>query len=124
MTSRLNNVDCTPDSSIYFSNTVTITIGGAAGSSPPVSLSSSTISPTGSNVICEGEDVIFTATSNASATWYEFFVRGQSKGISASNSLDTSIASVTLLDNTEIRVRVYTGVATGTGCFNDAVMTE
>ena len=122
VTSKLNNVDCTPDNSIYFSNTVTITIGGDAGSSPPVSLSS-TISPSGSNVICEGEDVIFTATSNASATWYEFFIRGQSKGISASNTLDTSTASVTLLDNTEIRVRVYTGVATGTGCFNDAVMT-
>ena len=77
--SSLNNVDCTPDNSCYYSNTVTITIE-AGGSSPPVALSS-TISPSGSNVICEGEDVIFTATSNASATWYEFFVRGASKGI-------------------------------------------
>ena len=36
VTSSLNNVDCTPDNSIYYSNTVTITIGGAGGSSPPV----------------------------------------------------------------------------------------
>ena len=112
-------MDCTPVNSIYYSNTVTITIGGAGGISPPVVLTSN-VSPSGSNVICEGEDVLFTATSNASATWYEFFVRGASKGISASNTLDTSISSITLLDNTEIRVRVYSGVDTGTGCFNDA----
>ena len=34
VSSKLNNVDCTPGNSIYFSNTVTITIGGDAGSSP------------------------------------------------------------------------------------------
>ena len=47
------------------------------------------------------------------------------KGIQASptNTFDTSTASLSINDGTEVRVRVYTGVDTGTGCFNDDVIT-
>ncbi|MBT6128129.1 MAG: hypothetical protein HOH47_05990, partial [Flavobacteriaceae bacterium] len=120
ITATVSNVTCTPTDTLYYSNTVTITIGGTAGTSPPVTISSNISG--GGNIICPGEDVIFTATSNASATWYEFFVRNQSKGVTASDTLDTSLATVTLVDGDEIRVRVYSGAATGTGCFNDATM--
>ena len=124
ITATVSSVSCSPTSSIYFSNTVTITIGAGVGSSPPVTLTSNN-SPTLSNIICEGDDLIFTATSNSSATFYEFFVGNVSQGIQASptNTFDTSTASVSLVDNTEVRVRVYTGVDTGTGCFNDDVIT-
>ncbi|MDA8763762.1 hypothetical protein N9M92_06020, partial [Flavobacteriaceae bacterium] len=120
VTATVSGVTCTPTDTLYYSNTVTITIGGAGGTSPPATISSNISG--GGNIVCPGEDVIFTASSNASATWYEFFVRNQSKGVTASNTLDTSLASITLVDGDEIRVRVYSGVATGTGCFNDATM--
>ena len=103
---------------------MTITIGGAVGTSPPISLSTN-ITPTLSNIICEGDDVIFTASSNASATFYEFFIGDVSQGIQAApnNTFDTSTTSLTIIDKTEVRVRVYSGVETGTGCFNDDILT-
>jgi hypothetical protein len=124
ITATASSVTCTPTESIYYSNTVTITIGGAAGSSPPISLTSNN-TPALSNIICEGDDLIFTATSNASATFYEFFVNNVSQGLQASptNTFDTSSASVTLVDNTVVRVRVYTGATSRTGCFNDDIIT-
>ena len=124
ISATVSSVTCSPTNSIYYSNTVTLTIGAGVGSAPPVTLSSNN-SPTLSNIICEGDDLIFTATSNASATFFEFFVGNVSKSIQASptNTFDTSTASVSLNDGTEVRVRVYTGVDTGTGCFNDDVIT-
>ena len=124
ITATVSTVTCSPTSSIYYSNTVTITIGGDVGSAPPVVLTSNN-TPTLSNIICEGDDLIFTATSNSSATFFEFFVGNVSQGIQASptNTFDTSTATLTINDGTEIRVRVYSGVDTGTGCFNDDVIT-
>ena len=124
ITATVSTVTCSPTSSIYYSNTVTITIGGDVGSAPPVVLTSNN-TPTLSNIICEGDDLIFTATSNSSATFFEFFVGNVSQGIQVSptNTFDTSTATLTINDGTEIRVRVYSGVDTGTGCFNDDVIT-
>ena len=98
LTYTVSGVTCTPTSTINISNIVTLTFS----SSNPVTLSSN-ISPTGSNIICDGDDIIFTA-STTSATNYIFSVDSITYQSSASPTFDTSAVTLTLTDGALVKV--------------------
>jgi hypothetical protein len=119
VTSTLGSATCSPTNDLYYSNTVTLTVGGAAGLSPNVILT--TDIGGGGNAVCEGTNIVFTATASPSVNWYEFIIDGASQGFQASptNTFNSASSTVTFTGSVNVKVKVYTGVSTGTGCINE-----
>ena len=115
VTSTLGAATCSPTSDLYFSNTVTITIGGDAGVTPQVTIT--TDIPAGGNTVCEDDNIIFTATASPSVKWYEFIIDGASQGFQASptSTFNSASSTVSFTGSVNVKVKVYTGVSTGTG---------
>ncbi|MGB2347178.1 MAG: hypothetical protein ACPH7K_01730, partial [Flavobacteriaceae bacterium] len=113
VTLSANGVTCTP--TVNISNIISIEVGSSV-TSVSVNLTSNA-SP--SLVICEDQDVIFTATATGSPSFYEFYI-GSNQVFSQSTtattvSFTTASISSTIFDQSIVRVVVWTG-AGGTGC--------
>ena len=119
VTSSLGSATCTPTSDLYFSNTVTLTVGGDAGISPNVILT--TDIGGGGNTVCKDTNIILTATASPSVNWYEFIIDGASQGFQASptNTFNSDSSTVTFTGSVNVKVKVYTGVSSGTGCIGE-----
>ena len=119
VTSTLGTATCSPTSDLYYSNTVTLTVGGDAGITPEVTLTTNI--GAGGNTVCDNTNILFTATASPSVRWYEFIIDGASQGFQASptNTFNSASSTVTFTGSVNVKVKVYTGVSTGTGCVGE-----
>ena len=115
----MGTATCSPTSDLYYSNTVTLTVGGDAGITPEVTLTTNIGG--GGNTVCDNTNIVFTATASPSVRWYEFIIDGASQGFQASptNTFNSASSTVTFTGSVNVKVKVYTGVSTGTGCIGE-----
>ena len=75
----------------------------------------------GGNTVCKDTNIILTATASPSVNWYEFIIDGASQGFQASptNTFNSASSTVTFTGSVNVKVKVYTGILSGTGCIGE-----